>query len=114
MRSGGQVQIQEPCTKQSPISSYIVTFLLTLSNPMTIVLFISIFGASGVLFSQAASSVPLLVGGVFIGSMIWWLFLVGIVAFVKVSVLKTRRLALINKLSGLMMICFGVSALFHH
>lgn len=114
MRPGGQIQIQEPCDKQSPLSSYIVTFLLTLSNPMTIVLFISIFGASGVLFSQTASNVPLLVGGVFIGSMIWWLFLVGIVAFVKVSVLKTRRLALINKLSGLVLICFGVSSLFHH
>ncbi|MFD3257306.1 LysE family translocator [Paenibacillus lentus] len=114
MRPGGHIQIQEQVARQSPLYSYIVAFLLTLSNPMTILFFIGIFGASGILFSHTPSDVPLLVGGVFIGSMLWWLFLVGIVAFLKISLLRTRNLTLINKLSGLVMICFGVSALFQY
>ncbi|AZK47479.1 LysE family translocator [Paenibacillus lentus] len=114
MRSGGHIPIEEQVARQSPFSSYIVTFLLTLSNPMTILLFIGIFGASGILFSQTPYDVPLLVGGVFFGSMLWWLLLVGIVAFLKSSLFKARSLAFINKLSGLVMICFGVSALFQY
>lgn len=112
MQSGGQVQIQEQDTRQSSLFSYFVAFLLTLSNPMTILFFVGVFGASGILFSHASSDVPLLVGGVFIGSMIWWLLLVGAVALLQIRLLKARHLALINKLSGFMLICFGVSALF--
>lgn len=115
MQSGGQVQIQEQVAgqRQSPLFSYFAAFLLTLSNPMTILFFVGIFGASGVLFSQTPSDVPILVGGVFIGSVIWWFFLAGTVALLQNRWLKARHLALINKLSGLFMICFGVITLFH-
>ena len=53
------------------------TFVLTLSNPATIVSFIAIFGAMA---GRAASASPaLMVAGVFVGSALWWLFLSGTV-----------------------------------
>ena len=49
------------------------TFLLTLSNPATIVSFIAIFGAMA--SRSAVASPALMVAGVLIGSALWWLFL---------------------------------------
>lgn len=55
------------------------TWLLTLSNPATILSFIAIFGAlSG---SMTAAASPLvMVAGVFAGSALWWLGLTGVIA----------------------------------
>jgi threonine/homoserine/homoserine lactone efflux protein len=49
------------------------TFVLTLSNPATIVSFIAIFGAMA--GRSAVASPSLMVLGVLIGSALWWLFL---------------------------------------
>ena len=52
---------------------FATTFALTLSNPMTIVSFIAIFGAMS---AQVAGGSPLvMVAGVFVGSALWWLAL---------------------------------------
>ena len=49
------------------------TFALTLSNPSTILSFIAVFGA---LAARATGASPwLLIGGVFLGSALWWLLL---------------------------------------
>jgi threonine/homoserine/homoserine lactone efflux protein len=49
------------------------TFVLTLSNPATIFSFVAIFGAMA---GRAASASPaLMVAGVFMGSVLWWLLL---------------------------------------
>jgi threonine/homoserine/homoserine lactone efflux protein len=52
---------------------FATTVVLTLSNPMTIVSFIAIFGAMS---AQVAGGSPLvMVAGVFVGSALWWLAL---------------------------------------
>lgn len=53
------------------------TFVLTLSSPATILLFVAIFGAMA---GRSAVTAPAtMVLGVLIGSAMWWLFLSGIV-----------------------------------
>lgn len=53
------------------------TFVLTLSNPATIFSFVAIFGAMA---GRAASASPaLMVAGVFLGSVLWWLLLSSVV-----------------------------------
>lgn len=53
------------------------TFVLTLSNPATILSFVAIFGAMA---GRAATASPaLMVAGVLLGSALWWLFLSSIV-----------------------------------
>jgi len=49
------------------------TFVLTLSNPTTILSFLAVFGAIAGRTAQASPWV--MVGGVLVGSALWWLFL---------------------------------------
>lgn len=88
---------------------YISTFLLTLSNPVTIFSFAAIFsGMSAQALPVFRFSAFLLVLGVFIGSALWWLLLTG-----GVSLLRTRvtpgMLVWINRISGLIISAFGAA-----
>lgn len=91
-------------------ASYASTFLLTLTNPMTILAFAGIFAALGVVntggdFSAAA----LLVLGVFLGSAAWWLILSGGVGLVREK-LNPAVLRWVNRVSGLVLVVFGAVA----
>jgi threonine/homoserine/homoserine lactone efflux protein len=90
-------------------SIYASTFALTLTNPMTVLSFAAILSGLGVAEGDMGSAV-LLVLGVFVGSALWWLTLSTLVGWIK------RRLTLgilgwVNRLSGLVILCFGVYAL---
>lgn len=57
------------------------TFALTLSNPTTILSFMAVFG---VLAERTQSASPwAMVGGVLVGSMLWWLLLAAVVGQVR-------------------------------
>lgn len=87
------------------------TFLLTLANPATILSFAAIFAGLGLGAGEGAPAAALrLVGGVFLGSAAWWLFLSGAVGFVRHR-LGRGALVWINRLSGLVLLGFGVSAI---
>ncbi|MFC3747205.1 LysE family translocator [Paenibacillus sp. GCM10012306] len=102
----------EPYNPKSSFNSYIVTLLLTLSNPMTIIFFLGVFSASGVQLSRSSSDMPLLIGGVFLGSVLWWVFLLGSTALFRIPMTTKRsKQNWFNKLSGLVMLSFGVIAL---
>jgi len=93
------------------IGAYVSTFLLTLTNPMTILSFAVIFAGLG-LGSASGNyiSAGLLVSGVFIGSALWWLMLSG-----GVGLLRTRfnlqGLRWVNRISGIIITGFGLIAL---
>ncbi|HYD94936.1 MAG TPA: LysE family translocator [Noviherbaspirillum sp.] len=53
------------------------TFLLTISNPMTILSFIAVF--SSLAGGMAGASPAWMIAGVFVGSALWWFILVGMV-----------------------------------
>lgn len=92
------------------INNFISTFFLTITNPAIILAFLGIFAGLG-LGSQIQSysdSITLVIG-VFFGSALWWLFLSTIVSFFKYKVTEIH-LIWINKLSGLIIISFGVWA----
>ena len=57
------------------------TFLLTLSNPTTILSFMAVFGA---LAGRAPAASPwAMVSGVLVGSALWWLILAGVVGLLR-------------------------------
>jgi len=62
------------------LASFAGTFVLTLSNPATILSFIAIFGAVLGGMAGAAASPWWMVAGVLVGSALWWLCLCGVVA----------------------------------
>ena len=57
---------------------YFSTFFLTLTNPMTVFSFAAVFAGFGLAgATNNAASAGMLVLGVFFGSCLWWLLLVG-------------------------------------
>ena len=95
---------------QNHTSAYGTTFLLTLSNPMTILSFAAIFSGFGLVDTSIHyGSASLMVLGVFLGSATWWLFLSGGTNLFRNKL--NQRLAWINKLSGVVITLFGVIAI---
>jgi threonine/homoserine/homoserine lactone efflux protein len=89
--------------------AYASTLLLTLANPATILSFAVIFAAFGLgatIDYRAASSLVL---GVFAGSALWWLILSGCFGLLRKRVNSKWMLA-INRVSGAVLIAFGVYA----
>ena len=96
--------------RQNHKSAYGTTFLLTLSNPMTILSFAAIFSGFGLVDTSIHyGSASLMVLGVFLGSATWWLFLSGGTNLFRSKL--NQRLAWINKLSGVAITLFGVIAI---
>ena len=94
----------------TPLRAYISAVALTLANPPTILSFAAIFAGLGVgTTSRASLATILLVLGVLVGSALWWVLLSSGVAAVRVRV-SPRVLRWINRLSGAMLVAFGVLA----
>ncbi|WP_336338817.1 LysE family translocator [Haloarcula brevis] len=89
---------------------YSSTFLLTLTNPVTVLAFVGIFAGLGIGTAGAYVETAALVGGVFLGSALWWLTL-----SVGVSLFRTRftRAAMrrVSQLAGLIIVGFGTLSL---
>ncbi len=93
------------------LSAYISTLLLTLTNPTTILSFVAIFAGIGVGgASKSYSSAIMVVLGVFVGSVLWWCVLTSIVSFLRTR-FTNRWLLWINRVSGGIIVTFGVIAL---
>ena len=88
---------------------YASTFLLTLTNPITVLSFAAVFASLGLAEAERKGAITLVVG-VFIGSALWWLTLSGIVGLVRNKVNRTT-MQWINRISGLVISGFGVAAL---
>jgi threonine/homoserine/homoserine lactone efflux protein len=90
---------------------YVSTFLLTLTNPMTMFAFAAVFAGIGIgQINHDHFSASMLVLGVFLGSLTWFLFLTGLVRIFKERV-STGGVRTINKASGALLIVFGFVAL---
>jgi threonine/homoserine/homoserine lactone efflux protein len=96
------------------IGNLVSTFLLTLTNPTTILSFIAIFAGLGLGAVNTAQngyqSSLALVLGVFIGSALWWLILSYVISIFK-SKINEAGLIWINRISGIVIVSFGIWAL---
>jgi threonine/homoserine/homoserine lactone efflux protein len=90
------------------LPAYLSTFLLTLSNPVTIISFTAVFAGVGVGTAERStlSGAVQLVSGVFTGSALWWLFLSSAVNVLR-SRVGQRTLQAVNFLSGAAILTFG-------
>lgn len=90
------------------LSMYLSTFFLTITNPMTILSFAAIF--AGTMLGTRTGSPLVMVAGVFTGSAVWWLTLSFIVGILR-DRLTQSHMAWINRISGAVIIAFGIYAL---
>jgi len=97
--------------KHGLIGNYFSTFLLTITNPMTIISFAAVFAGLGIgtIQTNYFSSLVLVIG-VFFGSGLWWLTLSTIVDVLGKR-FNTQGLIWINKVSGIIVLIFGLIAL---
>jgi threonine/homoserine/homoserine lactone efflux protein len=99
-------------TNRGLFGDFFSTFVLTLTNPMTFVAFAAIFTTMGIGAVRGHSILTAeLVGGVFAGSALWWLILSG-ASFLLRHHFDFRKLAAINKATGVFVIAVGVLYLF--
>lgn len=91
----------------------LATFAMTVTNPATLLWFAATFGAVGL--SRAGDEGALLrmaelAGGVFAGSMLWWLGISGAACRIR-GRLEDRHLALFNHGAAVALLLFGLAAL---
>ncbi len=93
-------------------TAFLSTFLLTLTNPTTILSFIAIFAGLGLAASRGSvGEASLLVLGVFLGSAAWWLLLAGGTGLMRERMLRGSGLTWVNRIAGLIIGGFGIAAL---
>ena len=91
--------------------AYVSTFVLTLTNPMTILSFAAVFAGLGIADARGNyGSAALLVLGVFTGSVLWWLGLSGMVSLFRAR-LSVHALRWVNRISGIVILGFGLAAI---
>jgi threonine/homoserine/homoserine lactone efflux protein len=90
---------------------YSSTFFLTLTNPMTIFSFAAVFAGFGLAGTTgSAPSAGILVLGVFLGSALWWLFLVALFSLYGRR-FQSHELVWVNRISGAIITMSGIFAL---
>jgi threonine/homoserine/homoserine lactone efflux protein len=96
---------------QGWLGAYLSTLFLTLTNPATILSFIAVFAGLGLATAGGDyRASALLVSGVFIGSALWWLLLSSGVGLFR-SRITPNRLKWLNRISGSILLGFGIIAL---
>jgi threonine/homoserine/homoserine lactone efflux protein len=95
----------------SLLGAYGATLLLTLTNPATILSFVAVFAGLGLAATSGDyGAALLLVLGVFAGSALWWVLLSSGVGLLRLR-LTPGALRWINRVSGAILVAFGVLAM---
>ncbi len=94
-------------SKKGLIGDYLSLFFLTVSNPITVVVFMAVFAGMSV-FGDSSSLVGelLVVIGVLLGGAVWWYVLSTLVNIFRKK-FRLRVLATINRVSGMIIAILG-------
>ncbi len=98
-------------TKRVYSGMFTSTFFLTLTNPMTILSLAAVFAGFGLAGIRGnIVSAIVLVSGLFMGSVLWWLFLVGMFSIFRRR-FNHQELRWINRIAGMIIAVSGMLAL---
>ena len=95
-------------SRRGMAGAYLSILGLTLTNPMTIILFVGIVGTLGI--SGTTTDAALVTAGFFLGSIGWWLVLVTTVSLLR-SRITGRVLHLVTVASGVLIAVYGAIAI---
>ncbi|MDR2126325.1 MAG: LysE family translocator [Prevotellaceae bacterium] len=108
-------QLKKPkISKFKLLEDFASTFLLTLTNPMTIFFLIGLFALVKLDLTtrtNTSSSVTIVLLGVFLGACLWWTLLISIVNKFRKK-FRLRKLWLVNKIAGIIIFILGVISVF--
>ena len=89
---------------------YASTFFLTLTNPTTVLSYLAILAALHLSGSRAWWQTLLLVGGIFLGAMLWWIILATGASHFR-NRFDDRAMLWMNRVAGLAIGGFGALTL---
>ena len=102
---------EAPSRGKGLLGAYTSMFLLTLTYPMTVLIFLGIFAGLGIGNTRGDyGAIAALVLGVFTGSILWWAILSIFIGSLR-NKLKTQNWQWVNKASGTLIIGFGLTVL---
>jgi threonine/homoserine/homoserine lactone efflux protein len=105
------VEREVPSQGKGLLGAYTSMFFLTLTYPMTILIFLGVFAGLGIGSARGNYlSIAALVLGVFTGSMLWWGILSSFIGFLR-DKFRTQNWQWVNKISGILVTGFGVAVL---
>jgi threonine/homoserine/homoserine lactone efflux protein len=100
-----------PRRRESLFTDFVSTFALTISNPVTILMFLGVFAGIGLAGADVGlAGAFILVAGVWVGSLLWWLGL-SFGAETFSSFVEPRHLQWINRGSGGLLLLCGIALL---
>ena len=107
-----QVRTNMEAESENLFRHFLSTFALTLTNPITILAFLGIFAAVGLTGNEATfGRAAILVLGVWLGSLVWWLALSFGLGLFFLRSLGPRHLVWINRSSGTILFLSGAGLL---
>ena len=109
LRKPGQAAIERE-EKRDVQSDYASTLLLTLTNPTTVLSFLAVLAGLGMAEHREWWLTILLVGGIFCGSMLWWVILVMVVNHFR-DRFDQRAMTWMNRVAGVAIGAFGIFTL---
>jgi threonine/homoserine/homoserine lactone efflux protein len=101
---------QPPLCAKKKLLAFLSSFLLTLTNPMTIFSFVVIFAGLGAAIFDSYLNSSVFVIAVIVGSLAWWFFLCGSVSFLKLKI-DARIMKLTHYLSAAILGAFGIQSM---
>jgi threonine/homoserine/homoserine lactone efflux protein len=97
----------EEFKSESSQSGFLTAFLLNLTNPTTILSFLALLAVLGAGQNRAAWLTSILVAGIFIGGMLWWILL-AVIAGRFQNRFNDRSLVWMNRIAALAIGSFGI------
>ncbi len=109
-RSNHPKQIQESQKySSSHFHDFLTTFLFTISNPLSVLVFVAIFSSYSIVFQFSHPLDALLtITGIFVGASLWWISLTGIAAIFRHKV-NINSLYFFNRIIGLGVIVVAIA-----
>jgi len=96
--------------RKSTHSDYVTTFLLTLTNPTTVLSFLVVLAALGLSGEKPRVEGLFLVAGIFTGSMLWWIVLAAIASRLRRK-FDDRAMLWMNRIGAFAIAGFGLAVL---
>jgi len=101
---------EDAIPERSAVGNFVSTLILTLTNPATILSFAVIFAGFGLAANRSMADAGAIVGGVFIGSMLWWIILSGGINLLRKHI-TIGSMLWVNRIAGVGLFGFGLWAL---
>lgn len=102
-----QIKARRKVTKKGLLGDFLSLFFLTVSNPVTVIVFMAVFAGTSVFGDTPAFVTEILVlAGVLLGGTAWWYALSTVVNIFRKK-FKLRVLVKINRVSGIIITILG-------